>query len=235
MLSDRDTKRKLVNFLATDILIIAQEFLRVGQRLISAGGFDGDMMDKATVATKFAIEEESNFSSNHVKSDSRVWLYCLNTPHSRVVIYSPDTDTYHIGLRSLYSPDGTMKKDAVVQLSMSIDSNEYLSLSKLVNFLSSDLDLDTLAKDQLPTTMQTIYIASGRDYTSFFYGCGKASFLSTFFQHANFITGSDEEGTLADNDIVRKVFLHSIVWLAFCITRSFHQSCYLISRPPKSS
>ncbi|KAJ8048225.1 hypothetical protein HOLleu_00456 [Holothuria leucospilota] len=177
------------------------EFLREGQRLVSAAGFDEYMIDKAKSATKFAIEEESNFSSNHEESDSRVWLHCLNTPHSRVLIYSPDTDTYHIGLRSLYSPDGTMKKDAVVQLSMSIDSNEYLSLSKLVNFLRSDPDLDALAKDQLPTTMQTIYIASGCDYTSFFYGCGKASFLSTFFQHANFITGSDEEGTLADNDI----------------------------------
>ena len=34
-----------------------------------------------------------------------------------------------------------------------------------------------------------IYIATGCDYTSFFIGLGKVTFLATFYQHAAFITG----------------------------------------------
>ena len=46
--------------------------------------------------------------------------------------------------------------------------------------------------------LQTLYICSGCDYTSFFAGFGKATVMRYFFQNAWFITGTqDIPGTLA--------------------------------------
>lgn len=130
MLSDRTVKRKLVNFLATDILCAGQMHLKEGQRLVTAGGTDGELTDLAMVATKKEVTCDPVFTSNHEESDSRVWLHCLKSPCSKVLIYSPDTDTYHIGLRVLIGSNGILHKDAVVQLSNSIDAHECLSLSQ---------------------------------------------------------------------------------------------------------
>ena len=52
-------------------------------------------------------------------------------------------------------------------------------------------------------TIQTIFVATGCDYISFFSGIGKATFLRYFYQHAEFISSGKYNlpGTLADVDI----------------------------------
>ncbi len=47
----------------------------------------------------------------------------------------------------------------------------------------------------LPHILQTLYVFSGCDYTSFFSQLGKATFLRYFFQYASFITAGDQPNT----------------------------------------
>ena len=55
--------------------------------------------------------------------------------------------------------------------------------------------------------MQTLFVATGCDYTSF-YGLGKATFLRYFYQYATFITKptNDKPGTLADVSLANNVY-----------------------------
>ena len=47
-----------------------------------------------------------------------------------------------------------------------------------------------------PQALQSLYVCTGCDYTSYFVGVGKCTFLVTFFQYASFIaSGSDPPGS----------------------------------------
>lgn len=77
--------------------------------------------------------------SNHKESDTRVWLHARKTTHADILIYSPDTDVYHVGLGisdevKLANPgtqDSDRHKHVVVQLEPAEES-ECLDLKKLV-------------------------------------------------------------------------------------------------------
>jgi len=51
-----------------------------------------------------------------------------------------------------------------------------------------------LPRDKLPTIIQMLFI-----YVSYFSGLGKAAFVTTFSQHAPFITGNQLPSILAEN------------------------------------
>ena len=65
----------------------------------------------------------------------------------------------------------------------------YLHMTNMLSALSKDPDLSEIHIQSRPQVLQSIYVATGCDYTSFFNGLGKVTFLATFFQHAAFIAG----------------------------------------------
>ena len=112
----------------------------------------------------------------------------------RILVLSPDTDVYHIGLTQT-------QKDVIVQINpYSSKQLTSLHLCNLKNALACDPDLATLQKDLIPQIFQTLYVATGCDYISFFHGIGKATFFRYFYQYADFITSGQggAPGTLAD-------------------------------------
>ena len=69
--------------------------LRSHQKIVVAGGFDGEWRDKAvSIKRGQASTWEPSLSSNHEEGDSRVWLHAFSSGKAQVLIYSPDTDTY---------------------------------------------------------------------------------------------------------------------------------------------
>ena len=77
-----------------------------------------------------------------------------------------------------------------------------LRMSSLRKAMQNDPDLGKLSQANLPQIFQTIYVATGCDYVSFFSQIGKSTFLRFFFQYPSFITSEMEAstpGTLADN------------------------------------
>lgn len=69
--------------------------------------------------------------------------------------------------------------------------------------LKNDPDLSAISQTLIPQVIQTLFVATGCDYVSFFSGIGKASFMRYFYQYAEFISsGTDATpGTLADTGL----------------------------------
>ena len=143
------------------------------------------------------MEPEPTLTTNAPEADTRVWLHAKVTQAHSVLVISPDTDTYHIGLGLPWIHE----KHIMVQVSqLSSKGLELLDLTRFVETLKGDPDLATLSDTTIPQTLQTLFVVTGCDYVSFFSGVGKSSFSkSFFFQYANFVTGSKGVGTLCDH------------------------------------
>ena len=112
----------------------------------------------------------------------------------RILIYSPDTDIYNIGLTIVQQ---CSPKECIVQLNLPHSQQlKYLHLNNLVQALEDDPNLASLPRDSLVSIIQMLFISSGCDYISYFSGLGKAAFNNVFCQHAAFITGNLSSGLL---------------------------------------
>ena len=143
---------------------------------------------------------------------SCVWLHASKTNCKTILILSPDTDVYMIGLPLNCMQD----KNIIVQIS-TFNSREVMVLymNRMRSALSSDPDLANITRISLSMILQTLFVVTGCDYISFFSGIEKATFLRSFFQHAEFITGATQytKGSLADTEL--KDDTHKLGFLAF--------------------
>ena len=190
---NRQQERLLVNYICEKLLMYETSMLlKQGKKLVVAGGFDDDRRDKAySIMQGQAPVPEPYLDSNHEESDSRVWLHAFGSKMSRVLVYSPDTDTYHIGLPLLDLYAGT---EIIVHLSPSpaatpYEQSKFLLLNCLREALHNDSDLGDIVRPLLTPIFRALFVTKGCDYVSFFARIGKATFLDSFFQNAAFITG----------------------------------------------
>jgi len=65
--------------------------------------------------------------------------------------------------------------DVYVQLDK--DGSKYIHLSSLPEALSNDRDLASTLQVKQTQSLQTLYVTTGCDYTSFFHGIGKVAFI----------------------------------------------------------
>ena len=181
----RNCKRSLVIFLTQYFLYAAPKHMQLGQSLLIAGGFEGEIEDTAWVVKKGSEPQpDPRYSSNAEETDTRMWISVEKTVYTNVLIRSPDTDCYHIGMTML----GAQDKSVIVQLNKySSKELRFLHLSNLIQVLKNDPDLSSLTPDRIPQIFQTLFVSTGCDYVSYFSGIGKATFYKHFFQNAEFI------------------------------------------------
>ncbi len=147
-------------------------------------------------------EKDITYKSNASEVDMRCWRHARITTAQQVLIYSPDTDIYNIGLSILPKLPG---KEIIIQLNVPKSKlNLYLHLNKLVQALELDPDVASLPKSELPVIFQMLFICSGCDYVSYFAGLGKANFFNSFFQHAKFISGQQMGNFLSEHKETNK-------------------------------
>ena len=81
---------------------------------------------------------------------------------------------------------------AINQYAISTSTDE-----ELRKLLASHLELPPWAKTYIGNAL---YVSTGCDFTSFFYGIGKVTFLKAFYRHSQFISAPAEHtpGSLAD-------------------------------------
>ena len=190
IISCRTCKEKLTSYLADEMLLLIEQILHGAQE------FTTNLKQQA-----FTISSRNKtrtlcpaITSNVDEADLRVWLHCKHSQGTKVLIYSPDTDIYHIGMTKI--PSELTNKDVIVQLSKYFTENsKFLYLNKLLKCFYTDPELIPVPEMMRPRVMQAIYISTGCDYVSFFHGIGKVSFLATFFKHASFIAGGLEDIT----------------------------------------
>lgn len=106
------------------------------------------------------------YLSNVDEAEMRIWLHTVHSTGTRVLIFSPDTDVYHIGLTHLQLMPG---REIIVQLSKSLTSSpKLLHLNALIQALERDPDLGSVPTSLRPQALQSLYVCTGCDYTSFF-------------------------------------------------------------------
>ena len=160
-----------------------------------------------------------------------MWLHCLNTPGQRKLIFSPDTDVYHIGLTLLsqFVPGS----EIFIQLSKSYTEDaRFLNLNALLTAISGDYALNSIPEELQLQSLQTLYVCTGCDYISFFHGIRKASFLSTFYRFASFINDETLCGSLGQvtADPASPSF-YSFLRLVGCAYFRVHSSGFQQSSP----
>jgi hypothetical protein len=173
--------------------------LKTNQKVCIAGAFRGNKQNKClSVNSAGIVQEEVSCLSNADETDLRIWRHCLNSSGTQKLLYSKDTDIYHIGL-SL--PIENNRHDIYIQQTSHLQGNSnFFSLSRFIDAIHNDPDISCIPQQHRTQAIQTIYACTGCDYISFFKGIGKVFFLNTFFQHAQFISGGSESlpGTLGD-------------------------------------
>ena len=167
----RVCKKSLTHVIASASLEIIVPFLSSHQTFIT------------TIAeSAFEVSSDDNklpvpyLWSNADEADLRVWLHCVHSHGHQILIFSPDTDVYHIGLPITQQMPHL---HVVVQLSMQTTgaNTKLLDLKALSNALSSDPDLISIPLYQCAQAIQSLYACTGCDYISFFVGCGKTTLL----------------------------------------------------------
>lgn len=111
----------------------------------------------------------------HEETNTRIWLHVFNSTAQRMLILSPDTDTYHIGL-ALLPP----VKEVIIQLSSPGARELNLHLHRLIDAMTCDPDMTHIPRTQVTAVIQAIFVSTGCEYVSFFSGIGKANFFQGF-------------------------------------------------------
>ena len=95
-------------------------------------------------------------------ADLWVWRHCKKSLGRRKLILSPDTD---VGLSEIAHIPYT---EIIVQLNNTCESVQYLSINDLLTALQNDTDLSQLPPCTRLQALQSLYVDTGCDYTSFF-------------------------------------------------------------------
>ena len=119
----------------------------VGKKLIIAGCFSGDGQDEAWIITggEAIPQTLASFNSNAMEADMRVWRHATMSHYDHVLIYSPDTDVYNIGL---IMPT-CRSKPIIVQINLPQNPPKYIDMHKLLLCLNHDPDLASLPQSNL--------------------------------------------------------------------------------------
>ena len=196
----RQCQRSIVETLGLVFLRSAQ-YLRNGQILVLAGCFMGDGDDEAWVVRGGCAVPQSTdiYRSNAQEAHMRVWRHATQTPYEHILIYSVDTDVINIGLTLVQH-----NHHFVVQTNLPQNPPKYIDMNKLIHTFQCDPDLASLPQAKLGSIMVQLYIVTGCDYISYIFGISKAMFLKSFFQYADFITGTQATGCLSQTEGIHK-------------------------------
>lgn len=106
----------------------------------------------------------------------KIWHHMTQIKYSHILVYSPDTDVYNIGIPIV----ARSTKEVMVQVNLPKD--ETGSLNNLIEALCLDPDLASIPRQHLPNVIQMLFICSRCDYVSFLKGKGKLCSLTHSFR-----------------------------------------------------
>lgn len=222
-LACRKCKKAITSYLAEEFLHIAPGYLTNNQEFVT------NIKETAFSTNQYGeLLQRPSYYTNMEEADMRIWLHCVHCAGRNILIYSPDTDVYHVGTGL------QLNKHVIVQLSRSlISSPRLLDLNELLNAIDKDPDLSGIPSELRPQAFQSLYVCSGCDYVSFFAGIGKSSFLSTFYQYGSFIAGGiDQLGSLGKiSPNPSDPSLYSFLRLVGCAYFRSHTSAFTQTSP----
>ena len=182
--------------------------------------------NKALFVTSSTTQPQSDDSlyCNAEESDTRIWLHVMNSAGNKKLVLSPDTDVYHVGLPIVAGTE----LECTVRLNVFNSTEQrFLDLQALITAFQNDPSLAAIEQVTLPSVMQMLYISTGCDFISFFTGIGKATFMATLFEYAEFIC-SNTQHTPGNQTLIllHTAFYPSLGWLGVPILESIKQHLY---------
>ena len=154
------------------------------QTLVLAGCFDDDITWVVRNGVASVPQPEPQYHSNAKEADQLVWCHVVMCPASTVLIFSPDTNNFVIGLEIF---DWFFETVCRSKQPTTFGSKKYINVNNLLSALQNDSDLASLATETIPGIIVGLIVATGSDNTSYFKSIIKAIFLNLFFQYARFI------------------------------------------------
>ena len=127
MVNCRQCKRQLIIYIGECILVHVIQLLRKNQKFCVAGSGEGVDRDEVWCVKDDGIELE--FKSNAEEADTRVWLHASKFTGKKILIFSPDTDVYHIGLSQ------STHNDIIIQLNCIGRAMQMVSMKAFANTL----------------------------------------------------------------------------------------------------
>lgn len=86
-----------------------------GYKLVLAGCFGGEATNTAWLVQNSTIPQPlPEYSTNAEETDLRIWRHVFKTSATCILLYSPDTDVYNIGLGLVRD----VNKDIVEQINL---------------------------------------------------------------------------------------------------------------------
>lgn len=170
--------------------------LQQDQKLILSGCFDQAKDTNPMVIHQNGSLPEpiTQYKTNAEEAEMIIWRHALQCGRQHVLVYSPDTDVYVIGL-----PLIDLSREYIVHINVPHAQDfKYVCLNSLTQALKDDPNLASLPSDLVALNVQMLFTCSGCDYISFFSGYGKTEFINIFYHHASFITGDASKGRLSD-------------------------------------
>ena len=178
----RQCKRSIIEAIGLSYMQTVRLKLRPGQ-IRYLGGCFGNNSTLQMSGNESLPSPARQYKSSSAEADMRIWRHAAQTSARCILVYSPDTDIYNIGLSAF---ERLSNKDVYIQLNVPHSQTKmYLHLNNLIKALQLDPDLANLERSKLPQLFQMLFIVSGCDYVSYFAGQGKTSFLQSFFSMLN--------------------------------------------------
>ena len=140
--------------------------MRCNQSLFLARCFSGESENNAWVihSSETTAVPVPHYHSNAEEANNWIRRHATQTWATKILIYSPDTDVYNIGLGL-----NQMLRQYIIQLNVPhAQKSRYLHINNLQEALNNDPDLAALPRDKVGMIMQTLYIATGCDFVSYF-------------------------------------------------------------------
>ncbi len=160
------------------------QHLNPNQYFLTGGGCSGSNSHKSFITTQSGeIKIALGLHANRQEADTLIWYHVIKSPLRNVLVVSPDTDVYMIGLPIVESDID--QKFILVQLSMVGDS--FLNINDLISSLHRDPELAYIPKAQRSKCLQILYMVSGCDYLLFWVDHGKVHFLNTLILYVRYI------------------------------------------------
>ena len=97
-----------------------------------------------------------------IEADMRIWRHVAVVDAQKILVYSPDTDVYNIGVAvsQKFSP-----KEVIVQINVPHSRDlRYVHILNIKTALENDPDIASLPQDHL---LAIFHMVSGCDYISF--------------------------------------------------------------------
>ena len=124
---------------------------------------------------------------------------------NRKLIFSPDTDVYHIGLTNAF----IASDDIIILLSPIGHELKLLHLNELDLALQFDSNLQSIPPHKRKEILQVLYVLTGCDFTSFSLAFVKLRSIMLFYCYSIFINFRDQHtpGTISDVSAYSNGFL----------------------------